>query len=291
MVVCTLPSTLTERIFQRMKWYMIAAGLLLLALMYMYVQALAYRTRYYRLPTNTGLRFLHMTDIHIGLLNISARRIHKTIQKAHPDYILLSGDLLDKPNDLKKLVRWFGAMNLQVPVFCTLGNHDHGCMKRSPSFKREFMAAMEKLNIRVLINEVVPLKGKNEQSGDSAGNTVALAGLDDIKTGVPVKNRLFQGLRERSRCILAFSHNPDVVLHIPEDSVDLLITGHFHGGQMWMPFKLEYLLLRKDKVSKMGHIKGFTVIRKNRIYISRGLGTVLFPLRFFSVPEVTVFDI
>lgn len=273
-----------------MKWYMFVAGFLLLALIYMYVQALVYRVRYYRLPTNTGLRFLHMTDIHIGLLNITARRIHKTIQKVHPDYILLSGDLLDKPKDLKKLERWFSAMNLQVPVFCTLGNHDHFCMKENPSFEREFMSVMEKLNIRVLINEVVFLKGKKEQNTDSAGNTVVLAGLDDIKTGMPVNNQLFHGLRERSRCILAFSHNPDIVLHIPEDSVDLLITGHFHGGQMWMPFKLEYLLLRKDKVSKMGYIKGFAVIRKNRIYISRGLGTVLFPFRLFSVPEVTVFD-
>lgn len=273
-----------------MKWYMIAAGLILLAFIYMFVQALLYKTRYYRLPTHAGLRFLHMTDIHIGLLNISAGRIQKTIQKAHPDYILLSGDLVDKPKDLKKLVRWFSAMNLQAPVFCILGNHDHGCIRNSPSFRREFMTAMDKLKIRILTNEVVLLKGKKEQTTDDPGNTVVLAGLDDIKTGVPVKKQLFQGLREQGRCILAFSHNPDVVLHIPEDSVDLLIAGHFHGGQMWMPFKLEYLLLRKDKVSRMGHIKGFAVIRKNRIYISRGLGTVLFPLRFFSVPEVTVFD-
>lgn len=273
-----------------MKWYIIAVSFLLLAFIYMFLQALLYKTRYYRLPTNTGLRFLHMTDIHIGLLNITAKRIQRTIRKANPDYILLSGDLLDKPKDLKKLVRWFGALNLQVPVFCTLGNHDHGCMRTNPSFRKEFMSAMENLNIRILTNEVVSLTGKKEQNPNDRGNAVILAGLDDIKTGVPVKNQLFQGLREQSRCILAFSHNPDIVLHIPEDSVDLLITGHFHGGQMWMPFKLEYLLLRKDKVSKMGHIKGFTVIRKNRMYISRGLGTVLFPLRFFSVPEVTIFD-
>lgn len=272
-----------------MKWYMVVTGFLLLLFIYMYVQALIFKTRYYRLTDDIGLRFLHMTDIHIGLLHISARRIRNTIQKARPDYILLSGDLLDKPKDLKKLVRWFGALHLHAPVFCTLGNHDYSCMKQDSSFQKDFMSAMEKLNIRILTNEVVRLQGKKEQNG--TGNIVALAGLDDIKTGVPVDNRLFQGLRDQSRRILAFSHNPDIVRHIPEESVDLLITGHFHGGQMWMPFKLEYLLLRKDKVSKMGHIKGFSVIRKNRIYISRGLGTVLFPFRFFSVPEVTVFDI
>lgn len=273
-----------------MKWYIYLTFFILAALIYMFLQALLYKTRFYRLSTNTGLRFLHMTDIHIGLLHISAARIQKTIQKASPDYILLSGDLLDKSKDLKKLVRWFRAMNLQVPVYCTLGNHDHTCMKRDPDFKREFLAAMDHLKIRILTNEAVLLQSKKAQSPSGAGNTVILAGLDDIKTGVAVKKQFFHGLREQSRCILAFSHNPDIVLHIPEGSVDLLITGHFHGGQMWMPFKLEYLLLRKDKVSKMGHIKGFSVINNNRLYISRGLGTVLFPLRFFSVPEVTVFD-
>jgi len=278
-----------ERILT-MNWYLYAAGFLLLVFAYMFIQAVSYKTRFYRLPTNTGLRFLHMTDIHIGLLNISASRIQKTIRDANPDYILLGGDLIDKPRDLKKLMRWFSALDLHVPVFYTLGNHDHGCLKKSPDFRKEFMAAMKKLNIRVLINEAVLLKGKKKQNPESADNTVVLAGMDDIKVGTPVEPQFFEGLRDQGCCILAFSHNPDIVLHIPEGSVDLLVLGHFHGGQMWLPFKLEYLLLRKDKVSKMGHIKGFSVIRNNRMYISRGLGTVLFPFRFFSVPEVTVFD-
>ncbi|MBP7175730.1 MAG: metallophosphoesterase [Thermoclostridium sp.] len=273
-----------------MKWYLIVAGFLLLVFVYMFLQAVFYKTRFYRLPNQAGLRFLHMSDIHIGLLNISASRIQKTIRKANPDFILLGGDLIDNPKDLKKLVRWFSALELNVPVYCTLGNHDHGCLRKSPAFKKEFISEMEKLNIRILTNEVVHLKGKKEQNPESANNTIILVGLDDIKAGVRVNPQFFQGLRQQGCCILAFSHNPDIVLHIPEGSVDLLIAGHFHGGQMWLPFKLEYLLLRKDIVSKMGHIKGFSVIRDNRIYISRGLGTVLFPFRFFSVPEVTVFD-
>lgn len=273
-----------------MKWYTITTGVLLLAFLYMFLQAVIYKTRFYRLPTQTGLRFLHLTDIHIGLLNISARRLRETILKAQPDIVLISGDLLDKPSELKKLSHWLQELRLQIPVYCTLGNHDHKCFRNYPSFRKEFMSEMERLGIRILINEVVFLDGKGRQDRNDTRNGVALVGLDDVKTGEAFNNELLLDLKDKSRCILAFSHNPDIVLRIPEGSVDLLIAGHTHGGQMWMPFNLENHLLRKDIVSRMGHNKGFSVIRDNRIYISRGLGTVIFPFRFFSVPEVTIFD-
>jgi predicted MPP superfamily phosphohydrolase len=74
-----------------MKWYILLAGFLMLAFVYMFLQALFYKTRFYRLPSNTGLRFLHMTDIHIGLLNISAGRIQKTIRRLTPIVSLSAG--------------------------------------------------------------------------------------------------------------------------------------------------------------------------------------------------------
>jgi predicted MPP superfamily phosphohydrolase len=272
-----------------MKWVLMIP-VFALVLLYMFLQALLYTTRVHTLPTSTGLRFLHLTDIHISLLLISAGRIRKTIENTRPDYILISGDILSKPDDLKKFVRWFEKINPGTPVFSVLGNHEHRCFRKNPGFKNEFLSAMKALDIRVLCNEVVFLPGKREKNSGCSSKTIALAGFDDYKAGQVVNNQIFQGLRERSDSIFAFSHNPDIALHIPEGSVDLLITGHFHGGQIWLPFKLEYLFLRKDIVSKMGYIKDFATIRGNRVYISRGLGTVLFTFRFLSVPEVTIFD-
>lgn len=274
-----------------MNWFIIAAAVFLLVFLYMFLQAILFKTRYYRLNTQAGLRFLHLTDIHIGMLNISACRLRRTIEKTQPDIVLISGDLLDHPKELNKFSCWFRELKLEVPIFCTLGNHDHRCFQKYPSFRNSFFSEMERLGIRILANEVVWLDGKDGEIRGDAGKKVALVGLDDLKTGVPAKDELLLDLKEKSQFVLAFSHNPDIVLRIPEGSVDLLIAGHTHGGQIWMPFNLEYLLLRKDMVSRMGHSKGFSVIRNNRMYISRGLGTVVVPFRFFSVPEVTVFDI
>ncbi len=272
------------------KLFIIVPALLLLLIIYMFIQAAAYKVRYHNLEYGAGLRILHITDIHIDLLNISSARMKRTIISANPDFILIGGDLLDKPKDLERFAKWFSEMDIKVPVFAVFGNHEHTAFKRYPQLKKHFTDTMKELDIRFLTNEVVFLQGKQENDTDEP-KKVALIGLDDIKTGVPVDNNIFDGLKDKCDCIISFSHNPDISLHISEDSVDLLLLGHFHGGQIWMPFKLEYLLLRKDKLCQMGHISGFSTIRKNLIYISRGLGTVIVPFRFLSIPEVTVIDI
>ena len=268
-----------------MKLLIASVSVVILLLAYMFIQALSYKTRYYELSGGTEFRFLHITDIHIGLLFVSSSRIKTTIEKTKPDFILISGDFLDHRKHIRKLEKWLKGIESGIKTYAVLGNHDHQCFKEDKSFKNEFMQLMEHLNIKILVNETVVLKNRNNY------DAAALVGLDDCKSGVMFNKQIFEELKEKYKFVLAFSHNPDAALHIPEGSVSLFIAGHFHGGQIWLPFNLEYLLLRKDKVSRMGHIKGFTSIRNNRVYISRGLGTVLIPFRFFSVPEVTVFDI
>jgi hypothetical protein len=289
-----------------MKWYIIAPATLLVILIYMFLQALSFKIRFFTLPSKANIRFFHLTDVHIRRLFISAKRIKKAIEKTNPDYILFSGDLLEKPEDLNKLEKWLKNINIKVPVYAVLGNHEHKCFREHPSFKNEFLGVMKELNIEVLNNDVVILKDnnglistdkngiksldKNDLKPLDKNGSMALIGIRDCKAGNLIDNRILLDLRKQYECVIAFSHSPDISLLIPENTVDILIVGHLHGGQIWLPFNLEYLILRKDNLSKMGYYKGFATIRGNRIYISRGLGTVLFPFRFLSIPEVTVFD-
>lgn len=274
-----------------LKWYVVVPAVFLLLFLYMFIQSMCFKVRHYNLNAGTGIRFLHLTDIHIGLLHISAKRIRKAIEKATPDYILFSGDFIEKPKEMNKLISWLTDINIKVPAYAVLGNHELRCFEKFPFFKNIFLEAMQKLNIKILSDEVVILDGEKRKSSEDKTCSVALVGLKNYKVGISIDNSIFEGLKTKNKCVVAFSHCPDISLKIPENSVDILIVGHLHGGQIWLPFNLEYLILRKDCVSRMGYYKGFTTIRNNKVYISRGLGTVLFPFRFLSVPEVTVFDI
>jgi predicted MPP superfamily phosphohydrolase len=279
------------------KWYIFVPVLLIVLVIYMFIQAQAFKIRYHAISAKTGLRFLHMTDIHISLLFVSARRIRKAIEKTKPDYILFSGDFLEKPKDLKKLVKWLKDINFKVPAYAVPGNHEHRCFRKHPEFRGIFLKAMQELGIKILDNDAVILKKNKRQSLADETNTtdksgaIALIGIRDYQSGDIIDNQIISGLKDQYKSVVAFTHSPDIALHIPENSVDILIAGHLHGGQIWLPFNLEYLLLRKDKVSKMGYYKDFATIRNNRVYISRGLGTVLIPFRFLSIPEITVFDV
>ena len=116
-----------------------------------------------------------------------------------------------------------------------------------------------------------------------------IIGIADMRYSHHNLEEAFRDCCRDSFLSLGFSHNPDIVLEIPKGRLDYLLCGHFHGGQIWAPFDLEFKVMRNEKLCKMGIKSGLHKINGINLYINRGLGNVVFPLRFLSRPEITVF--
>jgi len=202
--------------------------------------------------------------------------------EAKPDLLIITGDLADRPSDLDRFIRWLRVLEPGIPVYITLGNHDYICFRKDPAARDKLLSSLSSMGVHVLVNQCALF--------EKDGIRVAISGLDDYRHGSRDFSEAF-GCCDRADFRITAAHNPETALIVPPGKTDLMLCGHFHGGQIWMPFHLEYRILRSEKTCRMGYRKGLNVINDIPVYISRGLGNVVIPFRLGSRPEITFIDI
>jgi predicted MPP superfamily phosphohydrolase len=116
------------------------------------------------------------------------------------------------------------------------------------------------------------------------GNAVLLAGVDDSKTGHDDLPRAVAGMPEGSLVRILLSHCPDLLHAAAEQGFDLVLAGHTHGSQVRVPFVGPFV----NRFMHGDFERGWMRRDKTALYINRGLGAVLIPLRVRSDAEVTV---
>lgn len=243
------------------------------------------------------LKVIQLSDIHIDRMYVNPHKIVDVIRQEKPDLILFTGDYVEKPADADRFLRFLDTLrgaHCSAEIWFCLGNHDQRAFLRDQDGLERFITTMRGRGLRYLNNQTVVLE-KN-------GIPFKLTGIGDMRYGkddvAAALDEHFAALDDhsapktpKSPLHIAISHNPDIVLKLPTGSVDLLLCGHFHGGQIWAPFNIEFAILRKEALCKMGITRGLHQVNGIRLYINRGIGNVIFPFRFFSRPEITVFTL
>lgn len=231
-----------------------------------------------------GLKIIQLSDIHIKFLRVSAQTVRRIIEKESPDIIIFTGDYIDKPHHIEKFLDFLEQIKGSTAVYLCLGNHDYSAFKQhDDNTLQDFINKLESQGATILHNRAVCYT-KNSVKYN-------IIGFEDLSIGKPDIDKALSFCSKEAFVNVAFSHNPDIVFEIPKGKVDFLFCGHFHGGQIWMPFNLEFKLLRKEILCKMGISRGLHRVNGINLYINRGLGNVCFPLRFLSKPEITIFHL
>jgi len=155
-------------------------------------------------------------------------------------------------------------------VFAVLGNHDTELVKN-------YLTAS---GIRVLDNEHEKIfLGKDY---------IYLIGVDDPWTGRDDLARAMEGTEKDGLKIL-LAHSPDIIDKAAKQKIDLVLVGHTHGGQVNIPFLGELI----QSLLKYGqqYTKGLFKIDSTYLYVNRGIGTSVFPIRFNCPPEITLIEL
>lgn len=231
--------------------------------------------------SKNGLKILHISDIHIKRLRVSIVKIKNAIAAENPDLVLITGDYIESKKHIPQFLNFLRAIEGSNIKYMCLGNHDYKVFRKDPSGLKKFIEDVQEEQVNLLYNDSVCIE-KNSK-------TYNLIAIEDHRSGYADINKALASCKKNAFLNIAFSHNPDIVLDIPKGKVDYLFCGHFHGGQIWAPFDLEFKLLRKEKLCKMGIKRGLHKINGITLYLNRGLGNVCFPFRFLSRPEITVY--
>lgn len=229
------------------------------------------------------LRVLLFSDLHIECCPITAKRLCSAIINAHSnaplDAVLFGGDIITYPSFAKAGYKYLSAVSscckeLGIPFYGISGNHDW--LLENAADNAGF--------INLDNTSVVITTHKN-------GSKIKLAGLSDSGR----RNRKWHTKlpSESTEPVVLLVHDPDAILHLePEERPDYMLSGHLHGGQMKLPFKIEFTVLRRsDKLPRMGAVQGLYDMNGTMVFISRGLGCGILPFRFLSLPEATVVEI
>lgn len=220
-----------------------------------------------------GYRAVHLTDLHIDRVLPRHERLLQAIRQRKPHWIFITGDLLDCGSAGPYLTRFLSRLREVAPVYATLGNHDHA----SGLSVTTLTALAERCGVRLLINRalILPL----------ASGELAIAGLDDPSTG-----RADPGCipsRRPDRFTLVLAHAPNVLdLLSDRHQADLILCGHSHGGQWRVPGVRPFWL----PPGCDGHLAGEYRRNGHRMYVNRGIGWSILPLRVNCRPELLTID-
>lgn len=221
-----------------------------------------------------GLRVVQLSDIHHSPFT-SREQIERAVETANslrPDIIALTGDYVSKERAYAApCAELMGRLKARYGVFAVLGNHDHwtDAALITDLFRAE--------GITVLVNQGMRFE-KN-------GAAFWLAGTDDTMVGLEDLPLALAGARDEELKLL-LAHNPIILRRAARAGVDLVLSGHTHGGQVTLRSERNASGKPKRRI-----VKGLAKHGETQIYVTRGLGTVVLPVRFGCPPEVSLLEL
>lgn len=236
-----------------------------------------------------GFRVVQISDLHNATFGKENEKLLVKIQELSPDIVVLTGDLVDSNHtNIEVALAFAEKVVASYPTYYVTGNHEDWLEE---SDKLELLEGLERVGVVCLADEYVEIK-----RGDSKITLIGLndEGLGGIKlkvteetTGEPkflTENEDTSGLQ------ILLAHEPQYMENYTKYNVNLVFSGHAHGGQFRMPFVGGGLVAPGQGLFPK-YTEGVHVMNETTMIISRGLGNSIIPVRVFNRPEIVCVEL
>jgi hypothetical protein len=225
-------------------------------------------------PALAGTTIVQLTDLHIGTTKTRAfaEDVVRRTNALAPDVIVITGDLVEgRFGSGREDTLPLAGLRARLGVFMVTGNHEYyaGLREWLPEFRR--------LGIRVLRNEHVVLDAEKGGGWELAGIDDWNGGSIDSGGGADIARALAG--HAPSRPLVLLSHQPRAIFPAAQAGVDLVLSGHTHGGQIW-PFTF---LVRLQQP----FLQGLHRVGQAQVYVNPGTGSWGPPMRLGTRTEIT----
>ena len=225
-------------------------------------------------PAFDGFRIAHISDLHNDELGKNHRDLVRALQKAQPDIIAITGDMIDARRTNIPCALRFAKQALEIaPCYYVMGNHE----ARIPVYP-ELEHGLVHLGVTVLRNDTATL-----QRGDAA---ITMIGLDDPSITPNFHQILWELAQSTENFKLLLCHRPEEFHSYCKANIHLALCGHAHGGQVRIPFVGGVIAPHQGWFPYFD--SGLYTYNQTNMIVSRGLGNSLCPLRVNNRPELVI---
>ena len=215
-------------------------------------------------------KIAHLSDLHNDEIGSNNSKLLEMIKNNEPDIIVITGDLIDSyDTDIQVAYEFVEKAVKIAPVYYVNGNHELRVLDEYEILEKKLLD----LNVNILRNESMILNKDN--------TSLQIYGVDE-KEIFDMNDNLSKLNKDLFTIVL--SHHPEYFSDYVECEVDLVLSGHAHGGQFRIPFIGGLIAPGQGLFPK--YDSGLYTENKTSMIVSRGIGNSLFPFRVNNRPEV-----
>ena len=235
----------------------------------------------------SGFRIAQISDLHNAEFGEGNSHLLNSLSESKPDMIAITGDLVDAQHTNIDVALSFAEKAVQIaPVYYVTGNHEASLSQYS-----ELKTGLEAAGVIVLEDKAIQLEHN--------GGIVTLMGLSDpnftIKSNIfdevpaMISTKLNDLMENKVGYTILLSHRPELFDTYVSCGVDLVLSGHAHGGQFRLPLIGGLVAPNQGFFPK--YDAGLYTNGGTNMVVSRGLGNSIIPLRFNNRPEIVLVEL